>query len=557
LDKKEEKADFLLTATIKEPYNYKQAINSPYKTEWYNACLEEIREFESQKIYNIVDKPIGQNILSGRWVFKEKPITDKNTIKSSHITNKDNTIRFKARWCIQGYNQRLGIDFLDTFSTTCRPETWHFILIIAVNKGYPIVQFDVKNAFLHANIDKDIYTILPEGFYKDPKYNNKVAKLNKALYGLKQSPRLWYKYLYNALKKLGYTIFPYDEGVFINKATNTIILCHVDDILIISSNLATITDISDKLAIYIKLEKIGPVATFLGNDISINYDKKSLYIHQTRYTNKLLSKFNITNNNNYKPSLTPGTPGIKLRKNTEQASNKDINNYQKQIGSLLFLALKTRLDIAYNVCYCARFMSNPSKDHYNELNKIWGYLLKYPNKGLYYNCKNDLIIKGYSDSDWGNNLDNRKSTSGYIFSIGDITINNPISWNSQLQKTVALSSCEAEYMALKEATKEAIYLYNMFSYLNNNLNLGYNNNTPIIFIDNEAAKKLAENPEFHKKSKHIQIIYHFTREAIANNQIRLLSIPSKEQLADILTKSVINPLYKSLITAANIIEKPL
>lgn len=560
LDKRKTVAEFLLTtSTNDEPNTLQEALNSPEKDEWIRACHAEIAELERQNTYDIVDIPNNIQPIRGRWVFKKKPIRDPNSIQKGHITNSDQTIRYKARWVIQGFRQILGIDFLETFSTTCRTETWHMILIIAVNKGWHIIQYDVKNAFVHADIDSNIYTILPTGVYDDksPKYRNKACYLRKALYGLKQAPRLWYKYLTKALHKLGFHVFPYDEGVFINKTAACIIICHVDDILIIHQDLAYIKEISNKAQEYIKIEEIGSVSTFLGNDISINYQTKTLSINQENYITKLLTKFSIYNNNNYKPVQIPGDPGVKLKKNTSQASDHDINIYQKQIGSLLYLALKTRPDITFAVNNCARYMSNPNKDHFNALNKIWKYLLFYPKLGLIYNCQGDnLILKGYCDSDWGNDLDLRRSTSGYLFSLSsDIGINNPLSWNSQLQKTIALSSCEAEYMALKEATKEAIYLHNTFEYLNINLNLLYQPTIPKILVDSSSAKKLAENPEFHKRSKHIDILYHFTRQAIADRKMEVIQIPSKYQLADILTKNVSNLLHKSYIQMASLGNK--
>lgn len=153
------------------------------------------------------------------------------------------------------------------------------LLIIAINKGWHIIQYDVKNAFVHANIDADIYTILPIGLYDDPKYKNKCCRLKKALYGLKQSPRLWNQYLKKHLKTLGFEVLPYDKGVFINKKTKCIIICHVDDILILHENLSYIREIANKAKEHIKLEEIGTVSTFLGNDITINYKNKTLSIN--------------------------------------------------------------------------------------------------------------------------------------------------------------------------------------------------------------------------------------------------------------------------------------
>ena len=203
-------------------------------------------------------------------------------------------------------------------------------------------------------------------------------------------------------------------------------------------------------------------------------------------------------------------------------------------------------------------MSNPNIDHFKALEYIWKYLLMFPDLGLIYNCNGDsFIIKGYIDSDYANDINERRSTTGYIFSFSNniannIANNNIISWNSQLQKTVALSSCEAEYVALKEGIREAIYLNNLYKYFNNKLNLNYIIKTPVLFVDNQSAIKLAENPKFHKRTKHIDIIYHYSRQAINDNLVSIVYIPTKEQLADFLTKNLPNPQHKYLLKKANI-----
>jgi hypothetical protein len=201
-------------------------------------------------------------------------------------------------------------------------------------------------------------------------------------------------------------------------------------------------------------------------------------------------------------------------------------------------------------------MANPSEKHINALLKIWRYLLYRPNLGLLYNCLgNSLYLKGYSDADWAGELDSRKSTTGYLFSLsGDLGVNNPISWNSQLQKSVAISSCEAEYMAMKEAVSEAIYLANIFNYLNDQLDLGYLTDIPTILVDNESAIKLGQNPEFHKRSKHIDIQYHYIREAIQEQKVKLTYINTKSQLADILTKNVNREAFEKLVKLANLVD---
>jgi hypothetical protein len=177
-------------------------------------------------------------------------------------------------------------------------------------------------------------------------------------------------------------------------------------------------------------------------------------------------------------------------------------------------------------------MSNPSKAHFSALNRIWKYLNYTKDKSLVYKLNNNLLLLGYSDADWGGDLITRRSTTGNIFYLGS----NLISWLSTLQKTVALSTCEAEYMALKEAVKESLWLYRFITFIDNSFKLKLNTNIPKILCDNEAAIKLAENPEFHKRSKHIDITYHFIRETVQNKEIQLVGVKTREQKANGFTK---------------------
>ena len=189
-------------------------------------------------------------------------------------------------------------------------------------------------------------------------------------------------------------------------------------------------------------------------------------------------------------------------------------------------------------------MANPNSSHFRALDRIWKYLNYYPNLGLYYTIGNkDYKLIAYCDADWGGDTINRKSTSGYITSLGT----NIISWNSIQQKSVSLSSCESEYIAISEASKEIIYLSNVYNYINNILSLNIAIPIPPLLTDSQGAKKLAENPEFHKRTKHIDTRYHFIREEIANNKLQLAYIGTKDQLADGFTKGLDNTKHKSFI----------
>jgi Reverse transcriptase (RNA-dependent DNA polymerase)/gag-polypeptide of LTR copia-type/Integrase core domain/GAG-pre-integrase domain len=532
-----------------EPNTYKQAINSIDKDKWIEAMKLEYNELKNQNTWSLMELPNNRIALKGKWVYKYK--TDLN----------NNITKYKARWVVKGFDQILGIDYLDTFSTTCRPETYRIIFIIALYNKWNLYQYDIKNAFVHADIDKEIYMEQPIGFesnYYNNNNNNKrtknpnlVCKLNKALYGLKQSPRLWYKYLLDKIKNLGFIVLLYDEAIFIHKEYNIIIICYVDDLIITGPNKTNIDIIITQLSKVLKVQYIGLIHQFLGMEFNIDYNNKTMLIHQNKYLSSIKKRFN---KENLTPVLTPIELGIQLDKNTEQANKEDIKLYQQQVGSLIYLSYKTRPDITYAINKCARYMSNPNYSHFKALDRIWKYLNKYPNYGTYYNCNIDkLELIGYTDADWGGDITSRKSTSGYIYFIN----NNIISWNSTLQKTTALSSCEAEYMAYKDAIKEVIYLSNLKSYFdifNNNYNNTNNTNTniPYLFSDSESAIKLANNPEFHKRSKHIDITYHFIRDVVVNNKVRLEYINTKRQIADGFTKGLDNIKHQTFIKMLNL-----
>jgi len=200
-------------------------------------------------------------------------------------------------------------------------------------------------------------------------------------------------------------------------------------------------------------------------------------------------------------------------------------------------------------------MSKPDKSHFKALDRIWAYLIKYPNLGLYISDNENIGLLGFSDSDWANCLMNRRSTTGYCFLFN----RNLISWNNTLQHTVAISSCEAEYMALKEACKEAIFLFEMLKWLENKLesklkplgDISPSKTVPIL-TDSQLAMKLGENPEFHKRSKHIDITYHFIRECISEEKVKLVFVRTMEQLADGFTKGLNKTKHNAFIESLNL-----
>ena len=266
---------------------------------------------------------------------------------------------------------------------------------------------------------------------------------------------------------------------------------------------------------------------FLGVKFVQMSDTGEIWIGQPNFTVELLKKFQMAES---KQVDTPSDPGMKLRKKTEEEEEFDKVRYQSAVGSLLYLSTRSRPDIAFAVGNAARYCSQPSQLHWSAVKRIFRYLKGTSNLGLCYQpSKTDLV--GYSDADWAGDVNDRKSTSGYVFMMSG----SPISWRSKKQSSVALSTAEAEYIALSSATQEAMWLRQLFS----NLLPDYQLSMPTtIHEDNQSTICMAKNSQSHGRSKHVDIKYHFVREQVERQTINILYCKSEDMTADIFTKGL-------------------
>jgi hypothetical protein len=409
-------------------------------------------------------------------------------------------------------------------------------------------------------LDKSLYSSIKQAI-QNKDYKNIVCKLNKALYGLKQASRQWQLYLTNILEKVGFMPLKIDNSVFIHEEKPIVLATHVDDILVFAKDATLVNSLYKDLSNIPNLEvtNLGEIKEFLGVKIIRDRSKRSLYITQRSFITKLLNKYNKLDN---KPKTLPLPIGAKISRNLDPVEeNTIIKQFQQEIGSLIYLNIFTRPDLVYSVNYLARFMSNPSQEHYSYLDNIFSYLLKTRDLALNLtleslqsankdNYTSSISLIGVGDADWGGDLDSRKSTVGSIFVLenSNNTSNTTvaISWLSKLQKVVALSSAEAEYIALKEATKESIYLQNFIKELFNYSSIKqFNtfNKVNTIKTDNLSAIELAKNPIYHARTKHVDIPDHFVRENLLSGNIDLVYESTSTILADNLTKSTAVPKF--------------
>lgn len=501
--------DELLFAGAEEPTRYEQAAT---EHNWRQAMKAEIEAVEKNNTWVLTELPPGQKTIGLKWVFKLKRDTNGKIIKH------------KARIVAKGYVQRQGKDFEEIFAPVARLETVRILLALAAKHGWEVHHLDVKSAFLNGEIQEEVYVTQPEGFVKEGK-EHLVYKLVKALYGLRQAPRAWYTKLSKYLEKLGFVRCPYEHAVYTKKVGGEILIIgvYVDDLLVTGTKTSIIEEFKVQMSEKFEMSNLGILSYYLGLEVKQGTGK--IELSQAAYAKKLLEKAGMWDCN---PTKIPMDPKECIGKD-EGGKLVDVTKFKSMIGGLRYL-VHTRPDIAYAVGIVSRFMEKPTMMHQLTAKRILRYIKGTLSFGLIYTkgSGSDLLT-GYSDSDLAGHVDDRRSTGGMVFYLNE----GLVTWSSQKQRCVALSSCEAEFMAATAAACQAIWLRKMVGQITGNYI-----EPVVLYIDNRSAIDLAKNPVFHGRSKHIDIRYHFIRECVENGEIVVKHISTDLQRADVLTKAL-------------------
>ena len=495
-----------------EPITYMQALKSDNADQWRSAMDEEYTSLMAYKTWELTKLPTGARPLPVKWVFKVKQDAT-GTVE-----------RFKARLVAKGFRQREGIDYNEVFAPVSKYTTLRAFLAMVAAKDLELHQLDVKTAFLNGELEEDIYIQQPPGYEQGGK--DTVCKLNRALYGLKQAPRQWHEKLKQALKAIGFIDSMADPGLFTkhNGGESVFILTYVDDLLIAAATPDTVTKVKAALLRAFDARDMGEASLFLGMSVKRDRTAGTLRLSQERMTSELITKWGLESG---KTKSTPLSPAIKLTKEEGEPLNTSLHAYSALVGSLLYLAVCTRPDIAQAVGALARHMANPTMVHWQAAKGVLRYLAGTKTHGIAYGGGSTEFI-GYTDADYASDIDTRRSTTGYLFMLNG----GAVSWSSRLQPTVAASTTEAEYMAAAFAVKEALWLRKL-AY---DLMMGVK--TIKINADNQAAIKLLKNPVSSVRSKHIDVIYKFARERVALKDVEFDYISTDKMVADTLTKPV-------------------
>jgi hypothetical protein len=446
-----------------------------------------------------------------KWVYKTK------RDEAGIVT------KFKARLVAKGYVQRQGIDFDEVFAPVARLESVRLLLALAASEGWAVHHMDVKSAFLNGELLEDVYVQQPPGFVVKGQ-ETKVLHLIKALYGLRQAPRAWYSKLDESLIKLGFRRSTSEHAVYLRGvgARRLIVGVYVDDLVITGGDPRDISTFKEEMKATFKMSDLGLLHYYLG--LEVKQSGSGITICQSAYAAKILEGAGLTGCN---PSLTPMESRLKLSKSSS-APAVDPTSYRSIVGSLRYL-MNSRPDLAYSVGYLSRFMESPTAEHMVAIKRVLRYIAGTLHYGCYYQREKEAQLTGFSDSDLAGDLDTRKSTTGVLYFLGS----SLITWQSQKQRVVALSSCEAEYIAATTAACQGVWLARLLAELK-----GENVRSITLKMDSESAIQLSKNPVFHDRSKHIDVRYHYIRECIEENRVKLQSVRTAEELADILTKAL-------------------
>lgn len=522
----------LLLTEQQDPSSVAEAKSSPNKVKWAEAMEREMESLQSNEVWELVEPPPNQRVIGSKWVFKRK-------VDADGVVE-----RYKARLVAQGCTQKFGFDYEETFSPVLRFESVRSVIALGAQHKLQLHQMDVSTAFLHGELTEEVYMKQPEGFIEQGN-EHLVCHLNRSIYGLKQSPRCWNHALDSRLKEMGFKQTSGDPCLYVHldsEGEMFLVAVYVDDIVLGGRSEAKMNAVKEELSHRFEMKDLGPLHHFLGVKVIQNRDTGVVWIGQPVYTRKILQRYGMQDS---KPISTPVNPDIKLVASEEADDVCNQQRYQAVVGSLLYLSTKTRPDIAYAVSCVARFCARPTKEHWTAVKRILRYLKGTSNFGLIYKEDTPTTIIGYSDADWAGDVGDRKSTSGYMFFLGGAAI----SWRSSKQTCVALSTAEAEYVALSAAAQEAIWLQQLASDL---LNQSIRETT--ILEDNQSTICLTKNPQVHGRTKHIDIKYHFIRDMVEAGRIKLTYCASEDMVADMLTKGLPIKQFEKLRRLAGVSE---
>jgi hypothetical protein len=541
------------------PATYSEAKQRPDAHIWDKAVIKELNLLKTMGVYTLTQLPPGRKAIGNRWVFEFK-------------IDGDDLVP-KGRLVAKGFHQIPGIDFGKTFAPVAKAASIRMLAAIACREDWDLDCFDATRAFLWGDLDEELYMRLPDGFELSEDCDRlglspdggTIMRLWKSIYELKQASRVWYQKFSGVLERLGLQKSATDHALFSfsgswrGEGVECLLAIHVDDGMGGSNSRQYLDWVKAGVLKEFGLKDLGAVRTFLGVSFEHSRTDRQLWLHQEDYIHELLKDYNLTECN---PVSTPMDHELPFGRPGETFPNVPNvrGEFQALMGRLLFLALFSQPDITYAVNRLAQHNANPEARHFAAAKRLLRYLKGTKSLRLHYrvssgtpNDKNTRLqnyggsadLVGFSDSDWAGK-ENRVSVSGYAWFLS----NGLIDWSTRKQRTVALSSTEAEYMALSMAVQNGLWLRASMD------KIGRSPQSSITICgDNLGSISLATNSSQHSRSEHIDVKFHFIREHVNAGTFKLNWIPRTQNTADILTKPLNRVLHNSHVAGLGLVPR--
>jgi hypothetical protein len=498
---------------IPTPNSHKEALGGDDAENWLPSMVQEYEGLKATGTFEEVDRPQGRNVVGSRWQYRVK-------------RRADGTPHFKSRLVAKGYSQKQGVDYTATFAPTPRLTTARVLLHLAAALCLLVHVMDVDQAFLHGDLEEEIYMEPPPGLGTVD--TSKVWRLRRPLYGLKQSPRQWHSKLKGVLLELGFQPVHGDPSLFLYKGEGSLwILVYVDDLLLLSNSTAQLDRFKAAILKHFPMKDLGEVSTYLGIQVTRDLGKQEIYLSQEKFVHEIVRKFG---QEGAKEAATPlqVNHGLTLAQEGD-LSVPEQDRYPELLGSMMYLMVCTRPDIAHALSVLSRFVApgRHSGAHYKAALRLLGYLKGTAGHKLVLGGGKSTLV-GHSDSSWADDQQDRKSSQGHCFSLGA----GVVSWKAGRSPSVALSTCEAELYAATSAAQESLWLMDLLALLGH----PQLSPSPTLWCDNQSTVILTRDPVFSGRSKHIEARYFFIKELVQRGRLHTAHIPGTLNVADIFTK---------------------
>ena len=533
------------TMANNETYTMKEMMQQPDKHKFMEAMHDEVQSMFREGIWETVPKSVMRQYYRNKreagldikrhqimmiWSFKRKRRPDGTLVKH------------KARLCCHGGQQQWGINYWDTYAPVVSWSSIRILLIMANMHNLYTKPIDFIQAYPQAEIKTNIFLHSPPGAELTANNGETVLRLKRNLYGLKDAGRTWHEHLTDGLTAMGFAATESDPCIFTRGSD--ILILYVDDCVIVSRNKRDADNIFNDLAKRgFKLTDEGSLEEYLG--ISIKRNKDSFTISQPHLIDRIIAS--VPGMESARSAKSPAATGSPLTKDEQGEKRKDDWNYRSVVGMLNYLVSCTQPDLAFSVHQCARFCSDPKKSHEQAIERVLRYLqfLRRTNSlGIVYKPDSSKSINTYVDAsfagewntEWSGEPSSVISRTGYVVCYADC----PVIWSSKLQTEIALSTTEAEYIALSQSLRDVLPLMGLLRELQQAI--PFDPKTPVIHCtiheDNQGCIDLVETPRMQPRTKHIALKYHHFRKHVKDGTISVTYLETTRQIADIFTKAL-------------------